>query len=88
MLLPALINYLTLPGPNLLMTQKRYRLLAEFYTAALVVQLIMAGGVASFAGVVAVAAVASVVGAVEAGGIALVASRLARRVPPVEATAK
>jgi O-antigen/teichoic acid export membrane protein len=84
MLLPALINYLTLPGPNLLMTQKRYRLLAEFYTAALVIQLIAAGGVATFSGVVAVAAVASLVGAIEAGGIAFVASRLSRRAPPLE----
>lgn len=81
MLLPALVNYLTVPGPNLLMTQKRYRLLAGFYAVALLVQLIAAGGIATSAGVISVAAVASLVGALEAAGIALVAARLARRHP-------
>ncbi|MEZ5079022.1 MAG: lipopolysaccharide biosynthesis protein [Solirubrobacterales bacterium] len=78
MLVPALVNYLTVPGPSLLMTQKRYRLLALIFAIALVLQLILAGGVATFAGVVAVAAVASGVGTIEAGTVAAVASRLAR----------
>jgi O-antigen/teichoic acid export membrane protein len=87
MLLPALVNYLTVPGPNLLMTQKRYRLLASIYAVALVVQLIAAGGIAIVSGVVAVAVVASVVGAMEAGSVAFIASRLARRHPDMlEAT--
>ena len=73
MLLPALINYATLPGGNLLMTQKRYPLLAGLYGSLLVVQLIAAGGVATFAGVVAVAAVASGVGSVEPVVVAIVA---------------
>lgn len=81
MLLPALVNYLTVPGPNLLMTQKRYRLLAFIYAIALVVQLIAAGGVAIVSGVVAVAAVASLVGSFEAATVAVIASRLARRKP-------
>lgn len=81
MLLPALVNYLTVPGPNLLMTQKRYRLLAMFYGVALVVQLIAAGGIATVSGVVSVAAVASLVGALEAASIAFVATRMARRHP-------
>ena len=50
MLLPALINYATLPGGNLLMTQKRYPLLAGLYGTLLVLQLIAAGGVASASG--------------------------------------
>ena len=79
MLLPALINYATLPGGNLLMTQKRYPLLAGLYGTLLVLQLIAAGGVATFAGVVAVAAVASGVGSVEPVVVAIVAQRLARR---------
>lgn len=81
MLLPALVNYLTVPGPNLLMTQKRYRLLALIYGVALAIQLIAAGGVAIVSGVVAVAAVASLVGSVEAASVAVIASRLARRKP-------
>lgn len=79
LLLPALVNYMTLPGPNLLMTQKRYRLLAGIYATALTAQLLAAGGVASVSGVVAVAAVASVVGALEAGAVAIFAHHLARR---------
>lgn len=79
MLIPAFVDYLTLPAPNLLMTQKRYRLLAMFYAVALGIQLVFAGGVATFAGVIAVAAVASSVSALEALGIALMANRLARR---------
>ncbi len=79
MLLPAIVNYATMPAPNLLMTQKRYRLLACFYAVVLVVQLIVASGMAQLAGVVAVAAVASSVGAAEAGGLAYLALRFSRQ---------
>ncbi|MBS1886877.1 MAG: hypothetical protein JSU06_06780 [Actinobacteria bacterium] len=79
MLLPALFNYATLPSSGLLMSQKRYPLMAAIYVSLLVVQLIAAGGVATVAGVVAVAGVASGVGAIEPVVVAIVAGRLARR---------
>ncbi|MBS1863404.1 MAG: hypothetical protein JSS68_17030 [Actinobacteria bacterium] len=79
MLVPALINYATLPSSGLLMSQKRYPLLAAIYTALLAIQLIAAGGIATVAGVVAVAAVACGVGAIEPVVVAIVAGRLARR---------
>jgi len=76
MLVPALVNYTTMPGPNLLMTQKRYRLLGVVYVMALIVQLAVAGAVAELSGVIAVAAVASLVGSIETGGVAYLATRL------------
>ena len=79
MLLPALLNYMTLPSADLLMTQKRYPLMAAIYVGLLTLQLFVAGGVATFAGVVAVAGVASGVGAFEQIFVAMVAHRLARR---------
>ncbi|MBS1878075.1 MAG: hypothetical protein JST31_01040 [Actinobacteria bacterium] len=79
MLLPALINYATLPSSGLLMSQKRYPLMAVIYVSLLALQLVVAGGVATTAGVVAVAGVACAVGAVEPVVVAIVASRLARR---------
>jgi O-antigen/teichoic acid export membrane protein len=79
MLVATYVDYLTLPAPSLMMARKRYRLLACFYVIALAVQLVLAGGIATVSGPVAVAAVASVVGGIEAGGIALLALRLARR---------
>ncbi len=79
MLVPALVNYTTMPGPNLLMTQKRYRLLGIVYVTALVAQLAIAGAVATVAGVIAVAAVASAVGSIETGGVAYLATRLPSR---------
>ena len=79
MLIPALVDYMTLLAPNILMAQKRYRVLAIFYSVALGVQLIAAGTVAAVAGVVAVAAVASLVSAFEKGAVASLAHRLAKR---------
>lgn len=79
MLVPALINYATLPSPGLLMSQKRYPLLAGIYVSLLAVQLLAAGGIATVAGVVAVAAVACGVAAIEPAVVAIVAARLARR---------
>jgi O-antigen/teichoic acid export membrane protein len=88
MLIPAYVDYLTLPAPNLMMAARRYRLLACFYTVALGVQLLLAGGVATVSGVVAVAAVASGVGAVEAISITVLAMRLARRDAATATTAR
>jgi O-antigen/teichoic acid export membrane protein len=79
LLLPALVNYVTMPGPNLLMTQRRYRLLAVVYAIALAAQVVLAGTAASVSGVIAVAAVAACVGSLEATGIACLAARIARQ---------
>lgn len=79
MLVPALINFTTLPSSALLMTQKRYPLLATIYVSLLAVQLAAAGGVATVAGVIAVSAVACAVAAIEPVIVAIVADRLARR---------
>ena len=87
MLLPAWLNYMTLPSADLLMTQKRYSLMGAIYVGLLIVQLFVAGGVATFAGVVAVAGVASGVGAFEQIFVAMVAHRLAKRDASVPAPA-
>jgi hypothetical protein len=79
MLVATLVDYVTLPAPNLMMARKRYRLLAYFYLIALALQLLLAGGIATTGSVVAVAAVASAVGAAEATMVAYLAVRLARR---------
>jgi O-antigen/teichoic acid export membrane protein len=79
LLVATFVDYLTLPAPNLMMARRRYRLLAYFYLIALALQLLLAGGVATTGSVVAVAAVASAVGALEATTIAYLAVRLARR---------
>jgi O-antigen/teichoic acid export membrane protein len=79
MLIATYVDYLTLPAPNLMMARGRYALLACFYVSALAVQLALASSAAVISGVVAVAAVASVVGGLEAAGIAYLAVRLARR---------
>jgi O-antigen/teichoic acid export membrane protein len=83
MLLPALVGYTTMPSPNLLMSQRRYRLLAGFYSIVLGLQLVAASFAAALSGVVAVAAVASVVGACEAGGVTVLAARKAKGGLPV-----
>jgi O-antigen/teichoic acid export membrane protein len=79
MLVATLVDYLTLPAPNLMMARRRYRLLAYFYLVALAIQLLLAGGIATTGSVVAVAAIASAVGAIEATAVAYLAVRLARR---------
>lgn len=80
LLLPALVDYLTLPASSLMLTQKRYRLLAIYYGIALAIQLAITGGVAVIVGgVVAVAAAASIVSAVEAATLAVFAHRFAKR---------
>ena len=79
LLLPALVSYATMPGSNLLMAQRRYRLLAIVYAIALVGQLPAAVVAAELSGVIAVAAVAAFVGSIETGGVAYLAARIARR---------
>jgi O-antigen/teichoic acid export membrane protein len=81
LLLPALVNYTTMPGPNLLMAQKRYRLLALVYAIALAAQVVLAGTAATLSGAIAVAAVAATVGSLEAGAVAVLAARIAKRGP-------
>jgi O-antigen/teichoic acid export membrane protein len=79
LLATALFSYATMPGPNLLMTQRRYRLLAGVYAVALAA-LAGAGAIAAEAsGVVAVAAVTAVVGSIELCVVAWLALNPARR---------
>lgn len=79
LLLPALVNYTTMPGPNLMMTQHRYRPLALVYAIALVVLVALGAGAAETAGVVAVAGAVALVGCCEAATVALLAATTARR---------
>jgi O-antigen/teichoic acid export membrane protein len=79
LLVPALVNYTTMPGPNLMMTQKRYRPLATVYAAALAVLVVLGGAAAEISGVVAVAGAVALVGSCEAIGVAFLAAREARR---------
>jgi O-antigen/teichoic acid export membrane protein len=79
LLLPALVDYVTLPASSVMLAQKRYRLLAIYYGVALAIQLAITGGVATVGGVVSVAAAASTVSAVEAAALAVFAQRFARR---------
>ena len=79
LLATALFSYATMPGPNLLMTQRRYRLLAGVYAVALAA-LAGAGAIAAEAsGVVAVAAVTAVVGSIELCVVAWLALNPGRR---------
>jgi O-antigen/teichoic acid export membrane protein len=82
LLASALFTYATMPGPNLLMTQRRYRLLAALYAAALVVELAAGTIAAEIWGVIAVAAVTAVVGSVEISLVAWLAVRAGRRPSP------
>jgi O-antigen/teichoic acid export membrane protein len=79
LLLPALVNYTTMPGPNLMMTQKRYRLLALVYALALVALVALGAAAAELSGVIAVAGAVAFVGSIEAAVVALLAVRTARR---------
>jgi O-antigen/teichoic acid export membrane protein len=79
LLASALFTYATMPGPNLLMTQRRYRLLAGVYAVALVA-MVGAGAIAAEAsGVVAVAAVTAVIGSIEMCVVAWLALKAGRR---------
>jgi hypothetical protein len=75
MLISAFFSYATIPGPNLLITQLRYKLLAGYYTVFLVVQLVTIVA-ASEAGVVAVAAAVTATRTVELVSIAYLATRV------------
>ena len=79
LLASAVFTYATMPGPNLLMTQRRYRLLAGVYAVALVA-MVGAGAIAAEAsGVVAVAAVTAVIGSIEMCVVAWLALNAGRR---------
>jgi O-antigen/teichoic acid export membrane protein len=79
MMIPALVNYATMPGPNLLMSQRRYKLLAGVYAIALPIQVCAAGLGAEIAGVVAVAGAVATVEAIEASTVAFLAIRVRLR---------
>jgi O-antigen/teichoic acid export membrane protein len=78
LLISAFFEYATMPGPNLLLSQRRYRLLAAIYAVALVVQ-VPAVVIASFGGVVAVAAATTAVRSVDWLAIAYLATRVRPR---------
>lgn len=76
MLITALFTYTTMPGPNLLMSQRRYRLLATVYSAGVVIQLGALALAASQGGLVPLAATNSFARCIEAVTIAYLAWRL------------
>lgn len=78
LLVGAMFAYITMPGPNLLMSQRRFRLLAGFYAVALVVLVAAVGIAAELAGVVAVAAATAAVRATETSALAFLATRVRR----------
>jgi O-antigen/teichoic acid export membrane protein len=80
LLISAFFEYATMPGPNLLLSQRRYKLLAGVYAIALVVQ-IPAVVLASLAGVVAAAAATTAVRSVDWIAIAYLATRVRPRNP-------
>jgi O-antigen/teichoic acid export membrane protein len=82
LLISAFVEYATMPGPNLLLSQRRYKLLAGVYSIALAVQLAVIGVTASFAGVVAVAAASTGVRSVAWMTIAYLATRVRSLVQP------
>jgi O-antigen/teichoic acid export membrane protein len=75
LLISAFFEYATMPGPNLLLSQRRYKLLAGVYALALLAQL-LAIAVASFAGVIAVAAASTAVRSVILVMIAYLATKV------------
>ncbi|HEX2071124.1 MAG TPA: hypothetical protein VHF90_05700 [Thermoleophilaceae bacterium] len=85
LLVGAMFAYITMPGSNLLMSQRRFRLLAGFYAIALVIQLAALGLAAELAGVVAVAGATAAIRASETSALAYLATRVrpASKPPPV-----
>jgi O-antigen/teichoic acid export membrane protein len=79
LMIDAFFVYVTMPAPNLLMAQKRYRLLAVLYTAFLAVQVAVTVVVGTTWGVIGIAVVAAVFGA--ASRTALVGTILWSRAP-------
>jgi O-antigen/teichoic acid export membrane protein len=78
LLIGAMFAYITMPSPNLLMSQRRFRLLAGFYAVALIVQVAVLGLAAELAGVVAVAGATAAVRASETSALAYLATRVRR----------
>jgi O-antigen/teichoic acid export membrane protein len=76
LLISAFVEYATMPGPNLLLSQRRYELLAGVYSIALAVQLLVVGVTATVAGVIAVAAASTAVRSVAWVMIAYLATRV------------
>lgn len=85
LLISAFFEYATMPGPNLLLSQRRYQLLAGVYSIALAVQL-LAVGVASLAGVIAVAAASTGIRSAAWVTIAYLATRVRASVPDLAPT--
>jgi O-antigen/teichoic acid export membrane protein len=77
LLIGALVNYATMPSANLLMSKRRYKLLAGVYAIAVAIQVAAVALAAELSGVVAVAATTSAVTAVEASFVAYLATRVA-----------
>lgn len=82
MLISAFFEYTMMPGPSLLLSQRRYQLLAGVYTIALAVQLLVVGLVASVEGVIAVAAASTAVRSLSWVMITFLATRVPMREAP------
>lgn len=82
MLISAFFEYTMMPGPSLLLSQRRYQLLAGVYTVALAVQLLVVGLVASVEGVIVVAAASTAVRSVSWMMITFLATRVPMREAP------
>lgn len=87
LLITALFNYATMPSANVLMSKRRYKLLANVYAVAMAVQVAVVAVAAELSGVVAVAAAMAVVTAIETSFIAYLAMRIAPAGPSAAAAA-
>lgn len=81
MLISAFFEYTMMPGPSLLLSQRRYQLLAGAYTVALGVQLLVVGLVASIEGVIVVAAASTAVRSLSWVMITFLATRVPAHEP-------
>lgn len=82
MLVAAFAYLVTLPNPGLLMTQKRYSLLAWVYTGSVIVTVVAVAALAGPLGVVGVAAAASVLSAGHDAVVTYLAAHPPKRVDP------
>lgn len=82
MLIAALFSYATMPAPNLLMSQRRFKLLAGVYAIALVVHLAALVIAGELAGVVAVAAASVTVRSLDAVTVTVLAMQVRPPTPP------
>lgn len=85
LLIGALVSYATMPSANLLMSKRRYQLLAGVYALALVIEVGAVALAAELSGVVAVAGATSLVGSVEASLVAYLATRVSAAAPRADA---